>query len=269
MASRGLSSTTFTAPTGVKKILISGFAPCGCDGAPPTGRIDVGNPSGAIVLALDGQTVPGARCNGLMKGVIFPVRYADFDSNIVENYFQNFLSGANRVDMIMTISLDPNNTTATPFIDRWAGRVRGGADDNDGRGSSQAALDSNLTARYGTSGRQDQFIQSGLLGSGLTGNRQADVNGGYRGRDATGLPISDKTSAVPPPGSTATSGSGGSFLSNEIFYRVRLLQLNQSPENTIPMGHLHVPLTAVAAYPALVNRIRSIIINGLDNMCPI
>lgn len=266
-ASRGLSSTTFTAPTGVKKILISGFDPFGFS-APPTGVAGVGNPSGAVVLALDGQTIAGARCNGLTKGVIFPVRYADFDSNIVENYFQNFLSGSNRVDMIMTISLDPNNTTAMPFIDRWAGRVRGGGDDNDGHGSTQADLDNNLTTRYGASGRQDQFIQSGLLGSGLTANRQADVNGNYRGLDASGRPISQATSPVPPTGSTATSGSGGSFLSNEIFYRVRLLQLNQSPENTIPMGHLHVPLTPVAQYPTLVNRIRSILINGLDNMCP-
>src|SRR5690606_21904454 len=41
----------------------------------------------------------------------------------------------------------------------------------------------------------------------------------------------------PTPGSTAVSGSGGNFLSNEIFYRTRLLR--DAEGSTVPMGHLH------------------------------
>ena len=35
-------------------------------------------------------------------------------------------------------------------------------------------------------------------------------------------------------------GSGGSFLSNEIFYRMSLLRNNCNP--TLKSGHLHVPV---------------------------
>lgn len=35
-------------------------------------------------------------------------------------------------------------------------------------------------------------------------------------------------------------GSGGSFLSNEIFYRVSLLRNSHNP--TLKSGHLHVPI---------------------------
>ncbi len=43
----------------------------------------------------------------------------------------------------------------------------------------------------------------------------------------------------PTAGSTAVAGSGGAFLSNEIFYRVGLLRLQSGA--TVPYGHLHVP----------------------------
>ena len=48
-----------------------------------------------------------------------------------------------------------------------------------------------------------------------------------------------RTTAGPTPGSTAVEGSGGGYLSNEIFYRVGLLGLGA--EGAIPFGHLHVP----------------------------
>jgi hypothetical protein len=48
-----------------------------------------------------------------------------------------------------------------------------------------------------------------------------------------------RTTAGPTPGSTAVEGSGGGYLSNEIFYRVGLLRMAEGA--TIPFGHLHVP----------------------------
>ena len=43
----------------------------------------------------------------------------------------------------------------------------------------------------------------------------------------------------PTPGSRAAKGSGGGFLSNEIFYRTLLLRREEGA--TIPVGHLHTP----------------------------
>ncbi len=55
----------------------------------------------------------------------------------------------------------------------------------------------------------------------------------------------------PTTGSTAVAGSGGSFLSNEIFYRTALLRTQTG--TTIPVGHLHTPRLA----PPGGNRIAS------------
>lgn len=40
-------------------------------------------------------------------------------------------------------------------------------------------------------------------------------------------------------------GSGGNYLSNEIFYRVAILRNHLGLNNTLKSGHLHVPILAV------------------------
>jgi pyrrolidone-carboxylate peptidase len=81
--------------------------------------------------------------------------------------------------------------------------------------------------------------------------------------------------AGPSAGSTAISGSGGNFLSNEIFYRTRLLR--DASGSSVPMGHLHVPsldnagasATAAAinaARDTIVARIRQILVDTLPSL---
>jgi pyrrolidone-carboxylate peptidase len=41
------------------------------------------------------------------------------------------------------------------------------------------------------------------------------------------------------PTGEAKAGSGGGFLSNEIFYRTALLRASE--KSSVPVGHLHVP----------------------------
>ena len=48
-----------------------------------------------------------------------------------------------------------------------------------------------------------------------------------------------RTTTGPTQGSTAVRGSGGGFLSNEIFYRTSLLRSTTGA--TVPLGHLHTP----------------------------
>ena len=76
----------------------------------------------------------------------------------------------------------------------------------------------------------------------------------------------------PTPGARAVRGSGGGYLSNEIFYRVSLLR-HQSGL-TIPVGHLHTPALPPeslasdfdAQRDAIVARIRELLIATLSDI---
>ncbi len=270
-ASRGLDVTSFAAvDPGVKRILITGFDPFGLDntlGRPGAmSGLSVGNPSGAIVLALDGQTISGAHCQARIQGAIFPVRYRDFDAGVVEQYVRNFTSGANAVDMIMTISRNADNGIFE--LERFAARARGsGLDDNEGATSTQADLDRSLSRIHGRGGRSDEFTESTLPRAGMSAPPRVVQDDSYSGHVPGVGPVDQTTNATPPANAVSDSGSGGSFLSNEIFYRVSLLQLNQ--QTSIPMGHLHVPAGTQAQYPFIVNTVRQIITRALDtSLCP-
>jgi pyrrolidone-carboxylate peptidase len=258
MVSRGLNVTSFNPLAEVtKKILITGFDPFNMD----VEGMDIGNPSGAVVLALDGTTITNGACSAQIRGVVFPVRYNDFDNKIVETYLRNFLTGPNKADMIMTISRGDRVFE----LERWAARARSGSADNNNQNSGRGELDTSLTGLYGGRGRRDEFIESTLPFSEMTVNNAAKVDSTYKGTSA-GISVNQNSNPVPPAGAVAVSGSGGDFLSNEIFYRVRLLELNEN--STIPMGHLHIPIATQQQYPFIVNGVRSILINSLTSLCP-
>lgn len=109
LAARGASDVTFERePKGAKsqlKILLTGFDPFTAQPTPP--GAEVWNPSGAAILALDGQTLPaGGKSTAAIEGVILPVSTEDFEgsgqtSGIVERVLQPH---ANDVDAIITIS---------------------------------------------------------------------------------------------------------------------------------------------------------------------
>lgn len=78
----------------------------------------------------------------------------------------------------------------------------------------------------------------------------------------------------PTQGSESVRGSGGNYLSNEIFYRTSLLRLQSQAANpdrrVIPVGHLHTPFLApsavgisdpqfVAARDAIVSQVKQIL----------
>lgn len=121
----------------VKKVLISGFDPF-FPNVTGQHQIAVSNPSGAAAMALDGTVVHGSNSHAVIEAITFPVRYADFDQGLVENAFRSYLAGPNRVDMIVTMSLDPN--TETDFnIEGYGTANRAGYPDNEGRYNVPAA----------------------------------------------------------------------------------------------------------------------------------
>lgn len=97
-SSRGITGTRFS--PGVKKIVVTGFDPFTLDA-----DIRIGNPSGANALSLDGQrwTVNGTTYQ--IQTVVFPVRYTDFDANMVEDALApHYRPGPQHADFVMTAS---------------------------------------------------------------------------------------------------------------------------------------------------------------------
>jgi len=265
-ASRGRASIEFPTSAGTKsrRVLISGFDPFGLRGL----GFNKANPSGAAVLALDGQTVPSAPggTDGRVEGVIFPVRFADFDRGIVETTFRPYLTvPAKRVDMIMTISqggseLKPGASEAAQSrafeLERYAGRRRAPS------GPDNAGVDPAKGSELKEGKRLSkgpEFLESSLPRTEMSGRKEtADES---------------ERSEV---GGKAAAGSGGGFLSNEIFYRTALLRADE--KSSVPVGHLHVPYQPAPTGTTksekehttlrdrIVARVKKLIANALKSM---
>jgi pyrrolidone-carboxylate peptidase len=232
LASRGMDTATFAAklPAGRKRILISGFDPFALQSS-----IATGNPSGAAVLALDGRTLTGEGRSASVQGVIFPVRFADFNAGMVESFFRPFLKS---VDMIMTISM--GGIAGVFEVEEFAGRRRSSeAEDNlrrTGGGTEQAPI-----VPPGVGGGEE-FLPTTLPRAEIRGalGRRAPLEAET---EVVEIPAGEKKPTPqrtgPTKGSVAAKGSGGGYLSNEIFYRTALLRKDTGA--TVPLGHLHTP----------------------------
>ena len=128
--SRNYTGVDFSnAPTGAKKILITGFDPFQLNPNLYGDRaILTQNPSGIAALKLHGRTVLDTNGNnGFVQCAILPVRYPDFDKGVVEDLITPFIEN-NSVDMIISLSL---NGGAYYFdLERFAAKKRGGFIDN-------------------------------------------------------------------------------------------------------------------------------------------
>jgi hypothetical protein len=167
----------------------------------------------------------------------------------------------------MIITISRNRDDGIYELEKFAARARGAHSDNDAQSGTQSSLDSSLVRIHGAGTRTDEFTQSTLPRSGMTSGTTVVTDDTYQGHLPGGALIDETTNPTPPSNAISDRGSGGDFLSNEIFYRVSLLQLNQ--QTHIPMGHLHVPAGTQAEYQAIVNTVRQIITRALNNsLCP-
>jgi pyrrolidone-carboxylate peptidase len=249
--SRGRERTAFPGlRPGQRRVLVSGFDPFGFQGA---GRdLRQGNPSGAAVLALDGATIRGGRGGpgARVHGTIFPVRYADFDAGQVERTFRPFLLGPERVDLLVTISQGrlpagagsrPDGDLAAFELERWAGRRRATREqpDNLGRrvaGAPVAPPGLPTGPEFLESRLPRRLVLADVARAETPGEREfCELRRGDR-------EPTTRSSGRPRADAIAVRGSGGAFLSNEIFYRTLLLIRRERSE--VPAGHLHVPRIA-------------------------
>ena len=280
--SRGRTTAQFSGAEGVKRILISGFDPFDLDPrASANGSPAHGNPSGAAVLALDGSTVSSGALRGEVQGVIFPVRFADFNAGAVERFFGPYLDGSQPVDMIMTISQGGHPDRFQ--VEEFAGRRRSSGDFRDNAGQVGGGTENApVVPRSETAGPEflptalpTDNIRATLAGNEVPADRQRiqEIVPGNTGPTSATAPTFP-AGTTPPSGYAAVSGTGGGFLSNEIFYRVSALR--RANGATVPMGHLHTPLLRVptgTSDPAFVQQrdgivqtIREILNNVLTSL---
>lgn len=246
-ASRGMSRLSFGSAPGVVRFLISGFDPFRLDTA-----ADRSNPSGAAALFLDGQHLVCAGRRAEVRAVIFPVRFCDFDHGIVESTFRPWLTprlgDTRRLDLLMTIS---QNNTPGYDIEHWAGRRR----------TLEASDNLGQYGAHGTTRGTGQIVPLGApLGEREFEQTSLPVEAMLRAQSLLGSdPLRENMSRLPEDAGISVRGSGGNYLSNEVFYRAASLErttrsLGARTRAAIPVGHLHVPLmeppqTSVEARP--------------------
>ncbi|MCZ2857177.1 hypothetical protein [Blastococcus sp. VKM Ac-2987] len=235
-ASRGITSIEWPEDSeGAKRVMISGFDTYSLDSS-----LRNSNPSGATALQLDGRTLETDTGPVVVEAVVFPVNWTDFDQGIVEDAFGQVLAtGENRADLIMTIS---QTGRGRMDIEQWAANFRGGFPDN------------NRNMLFGPISRPSHWPQpfdspewiettlpyEAMIDAG-TGPWPVVLNDGICEWPAGTYPSPSAVQCQDDPseGSTAASGPGGSYLSNESMYRSNRLRIGIGAWD-VPGGHLHI-----------------------------
>lgn len=182
------------------------------------------NPSASIALTLAEiyqNTIP-------IEVFIFPVRFRDFNKGIVEQILQPRFER----DPIFVLTLSMGRDDFE--LERFVGRRR-----------SANALD-NLDYSPVRDGQNPPCLPKSpeFLEFTLPTEILQDTSGPWQTRDNRTVTTKSRgkfeaRSLNELEGEVSVQGSGGGFLSNEIAYRTRLLQLRMN--KSFPLGHLHVP----------------------------
>jgi Domain of unknown function (DUF4157)/L,D-transpeptidase catalytic domain len=266
--SRGMTTAKFPTTPDTKRILISGFDPFGF---PSGGDIRQSNLSGAAALAVDGETLTRGAISARIESVVYPVRYADFNEGMVENFLRPHLTGAQPPNLVMSISQGGSQFE----LEEWAGRRRSTNVFQENLGQISGGSPASPTEPPGI-GAGPEFLQtnvpSAMLGS-MRGSlgRKTGTKAIPEETSVTYLPAGGtkpQTAASGPPTGAAKSveGSGGGFLSNEIFYRNSLLRTTIGSQ--VPMIHLHTPALAPGSSDAMRNNLIATIKNLLQASLP-
>ncbi len=226
-----------------KDLLLTGFDPFVLD-PERNGNPLQSNPSGIAALRLHGTAVG----QFFVQTMLIPVRYKDFGlgggDGIIEQYIEPFISS---VDMVITVS------QSLPFVfnvDRFASRHRGGLADNMNRGTYGDATGytdiSNGERFYETTLPYAQMVTTSGVAAApfpVYFDQSFDTVGGASNdleKQPGTTPLRQYTLPV-IRAHEPLEGSGGNYLSNEIFYRVA--RLRAARRAALPTGHLHIPQT--------------------------
>jgi pyrrolidone-carboxylate peptidase len=131
--SRGQYDIDFPTGAAYKRILVSGFDPfsLGNPASAPTNGLRIGNPSGAVVLSLDGQKITLADGTRVaVETYILPVNYPEFEKGMVEDTVAPHMQpGPKRVHASFSVS---QGGQFEFWLEHWNGRFHGPSQGNDG-----------------------------------------------------------------------------------------------------------------------------------------
>jgi pyrrolidone-carboxylate peptidase len=221
--SRNYDGIDFSKAGSKKKVLITGFDPFLLNSIKYPNRFNIlqSNPSGVVALALANDD----KLEAFIQTMVVPVRYTDFDGSqdhdkgqgegIIEKYIKPFI---NQVDMIITISQAGENEYN---IDKFGTATRGGFNDNQ---DYKREADSHALIT------KDEWIET-TLPKEFTNAPKVVYNWEFDN-------IPNPNHIKPIQTQKLTNGSGGDYLSNEIFYRVAKLRKDIKP--ILPTGHFHI-----------------------------
>ncbi|ELY2018687.1 hypothetical protein SL053_002618, partial [Flavobacterium psychrophilum] len=185
--------------------------------------------------------------NYFIQTFIYPVRYKDFDEfkngkGVIETFFEPHIQN---IDMIITVS----QGGAFRFdVDRFPCKNRGGFMDNMLWGNSADGYNQENFKQL-TDGKE--FYETTLPFENIVPNKNNptddfwvyfnqkynEYHGGNVDNETEGIILKVKFEDIQTLKSY--EGSGGDYLSNEIFYRVAKMRTEQRP--TLATGHLHIP----------------------------
>lgn len=229
------------------------------------------NPSGNLALALDGVEIVNGSKQAIVKSTIFPVRFKEFNEGWIEDFLDPYINTnnsefdtnialGNQVKMIITFSHGLTNSEGTLYykVDRFAARNRKpNLTDNNGKlGKSSEYLKDEDKDLF-------EFIETNLQYVDMYIEHEVDLHqrfnfNFYNGNNfvenkdknqtqiSSLIPFPSLSNYSPNSGQPADSiksvwGSGGSYLSNEIFYRVAFLRKKYEGINPdIKTGHIHM-----------------------------
>ena len=268
-ASRNLDPTTgaiqtYTTPDTTQSIILTGFDPFYL-----RVRVNQSNTSGLAVLKLSDEIVIDRPDKALVAVTILPVLYSEFDQRIVESAVGPHLNSA-----ALAITLSDGDEHYYE-VERFATRWRVGNKDNDlyekspghapGLSGASEYLENRLPYRrvitgpnltlpttpvagvtpdfivldqsFKHSGASNQLRDRALRPNGQRPPPQAGVffSEPISGEEDVYWPIVDRPSLSP----SLVEGSGGSYFSNEVFFR--MMRERQRLNSNVTAGHVHIP----------------------------
>ena len=213
--SRNYTGIDFSKAGNKKRVLITGFDPfqLGFKFYGESG-IQTFNPSGIIALALN-NSKELLKNNIYIQTCIFPVRYEDFDNQIVEKVVKKHIN--NQLSLLMTTSLNGGNPRFD--IEKYATEYRGGFHDN------MCVGDYN-NPKYDKS----RFLANESSKLTETTLPKKKIFGASDNIEVNGQNIYFDTEK------SETTGSGSNYLSNEVMFRATKVR----GALDIPVGHFHL-----------------------------
>ncbi|MDJ0835794.1 MAG: S8 family serine peptidase [Acidobacteriota bacterium] len=278
--SRGYFSVVFPANRSIKRVLLTGFDPFAISGnnplkSNPSGAAVLALHGYELTLLNGSALVQSA----VFPTRYRDFEQNGDGSGVVEDFFSRFIDSAHpnyqEVDLIITLSLGSRDHFQ---LERFASRYRDGTKDNEnmppagppafefpdalnGKEFYETSLPvTKMVAATNELGTRDIHYDNSFEYVDRSGPKEKTVkyedkylggnlpieNSGHSDHgNFTGLtPAELDLGTTPAEGEIeARKGSGGAFVSNEIFYRVSRLRARHNPN--LPTGHLHLPILQV------------------------